>query len=303
MEHLPHTKLVRASAVAAALAVSLAGGVTVAADTGRDAASTAAKQGTSNADRRAGPEMRLSELIDMDVENADGKEVGEIRDIVVDANNGRVHYAVLEYGGFLGMGEKLFPFPLTTFRVNADGDELVLDIPEDSLRKAPGFKKDRWPDWNAGDYRKSIDSHYRSGDERIKNTRFIRGSELLDADLRAKNGDHIGEVEDVVANFGTGEIAYVVVEFDRGWFSGDKFVALPMRAFEPIREKGVFTRDFALSVDKSRLQNAPAFSRGDWPDAEAFRKNVDQYWGAGYDTPSAETKPRPVTASGKPQAR
>jgi sporulation protein YlmC with PRC-barrel domain len=293
----------RASALAAALAVCMAGGVGVAADTGRDAAASAATRGTSNPDRRAGPEMRLSKLLDMDIENADGKDVGEIRDVIVEANNGRVHYAVLEYGGFMGMGEKLFPFPLTTFRVNADGDELVLDIPADSLRKAPGFNRDRWPDWNAGDYRKSIDRHYRSGDERIKNARFIRGSELLDADLRSKDGERIGEVEDVVANIATGQVDYVVVEFEPGWFAGDKLVALPLRAFEPIREKGVFTTDLALTVDKSRLQNAPAFKRGDWPDAESFRRNVDQYWGAGYGTPSSETGPRPVTAGRQPPAR
>ena len=144
--------------------------------------------------------MRLNRLIDMDVENASGKEIGEIRDIIVDANNGRVQYAVLEYGGFLGMGEKLFPFPLSVFRTSADGGELVLDVPEDRLRKAPGFLRDKWPDWNAPDYRGTIDRYYESRSERVQNARFIRGSELLDADLRAKGGERIGEVEDVVAN-------------------------------------------------------------------------------------------------------
>ena len=236
-------------------------------------------------------ETRLSRLIDMDVENASGKEIGEIRDIIVDANNGRVQYAVLEYGGFLGMGEKLFPFPLSVFRTSADGGELVLDVPEDRLRKAPGFLRDKWPDWNEPDYRGTIDRYYESRSERVQNARFIRGSELLDADLRAKGGERIGEVEDVVANITSGQISYVVVEFDRGWFSEDKLVALPLRALNPVRERGVFTSDLVLNVDKGRLQSAPAFKRDQWPDASTFRRDVDQYWGGAYGAPSAARDP------------
>jgi sporulation protein YlmC with PRC-barrel domain len=67
-------------------------------------------------------DMRISQLIGMDVRNAEGKDLGEINDVVVDVDSGKVHYAVLGFGGFLGMGEKLFAFPLSAFQVTSDGD-------------------------------------------------------------------------------------------------------------------------------------------------------------------------------------
>ena len=59
-------------------------------------------------------EMRASKLIGSEVKNAQGENLGEIKDLVIDVNHGRVHYAILSFGGFLGMGDKLFAFPVGT---------------------------------------------------------------------------------------------------------------------------------------------------------------------------------------------
>ena len=95
----------------------------------------------------------------------------------------------------------------------------------------------------------------RAGPERA----FHPRSELLDADLRAQGGERIGEAEDVVANIASGQISYVVVEFDRGWFSEDKLVALPLRALNPVRERGVFTSDLVQRWILARLRNRQFF--------------------------------------------
>src|SRR4051812_34583815 len=55
----------------------------------------------SNA-QRASREMRASELIGKEVRNTQGENLGEIKDLIVDVNNSRIHYAVLSFGGFLG---------------------------------------------------------------------------------------------------------------------------------------------------------------------------------------------------------
>ena len=67
----------------------------------------------ADADKTAGPaktllHVRASQLICKNVENAQGDNLGEIKDLILDVNNERVFYTVLEFGGFLGMGEKLF---------------------------------------------------------------------------------------------------------------------------------------------------------------------------------------------------
>jgi sporulation protein YlmC with PRC-barrel domain len=264
-----------AIAVAATLSVSTIALAQTSPGPGTAPAPSAAP-GIEKQNRSVAPrEMRLSKLIGADVNNTSAKDIGDVRDVVIDANSGRVHYLVLEYGGFLGMGEKLFAYPMTSFRV-ADRAALVLDVSEDRLRAAPGFDRKRWPDWNS-EYRGSVDRFFGARGDAVQNARFVRGSQLLDAELRSKGGEDIGDVEDVVVDLSTGQVGYIVVEFDRGWFKSDKLVALPMRAFEPVRERGTFASDLVLSIDKSRLQDAPTFSRDDWPESGAFRRQVDRY--------------------------
>jgi sporulation protein YlmC with PRC-barrel domain len=88
-----------------------------------------------------------SEAIGTDVVDPAGKGLGDVEDIVIDDANGRVVYAVPSFGGFLGMGDKLFAIPFGALhRSPTDKDKLVLDIPKDKLEKAPGFDKKNWPD-------------------------------------------------------------------------------------------------------------------------------------------------------------
>ncbi len=79
------------------------------------------------------------------VVNADGQDLGDIEHIMLDVPSGRIAYAVLSFGGFLGMGDKLFAIPWHALILDADNKCFVLDIPKDRLEKAPGFNKDRWP--------------------------------------------------------------------------------------------------------------------------------------------------------------
>lgn len=90
-------------------------------------------------------DARASKLIGMDVRNAKDEDLGDIKDLIVDVNTGRVQYAVLSFGGFMGLGDKLFAFPVSAFKTTADRDELVLNVDKDALKGAPGFERSRWP--------------------------------------------------------------------------------------------------------------------------------------------------------------
>jgi sporulation protein YlmC with PRC-barrel domain len=81
------------------------------------------------------------------VVNAAGENLGEIEDLMVDLHNGRVAYAVLSFGGFMGIGDKLFAVPFEALKLDAEHDRFVLDIPREKLEKAPGFDKSSWPDF------------------------------------------------------------------------------------------------------------------------------------------------------------
>ena len=78
--------------------------------------------------------------------NAEGDKLGHLEELVIDLDGGRVNYAVLASGGFLGMGEKLFAIPWDLLSVDTENHEIVVDVSKEVLSKAPGFDKDNWPD-------------------------------------------------------------------------------------------------------------------------------------------------------------
>ncbi len=93
-----------------------------------------------------GPYVMSADTLEGDkVVNADGEDLGDIKDIMIDVPSGRIAYAVLSFGGFLGMGDKLFAVPWHALTLDADNKCFVLDIPRERLEQAPGFDKDHWP--------------------------------------------------------------------------------------------------------------------------------------------------------------
>ena len=81
--------------------------------------------------------------------NPKGENLGKIEDLVIEPEDGRVTFAILSFGGFLGMGEKLFAVPLQAMKTSTTDDRtFLLDIDKEKLKNAPGFDKDRWPDLN-----------------------------------------------------------------------------------------------------------------------------------------------------------
>lgn len=110
-----------------------------------------------------GPElMTAATLTGNPVVNSAGDDLGEIEDIMLDVPSGRVAYAVLSTGGFMGMGNKLFAIPWRALRLDTDNECFVLDIELDRLRDAPGFDKDHWPSMADPQWATSIHEYYHS---------------------------------------------------------------------------------------------------------------------------------------------
>lgn len=93
-----------------------------------------------------GPEvMAASTLTGNDVMNLQGENLGDIKAIMLDVPSGRVAYAVLSFGGFLGAGDKLFAVPWSALRLDTDNKCFLLEVDKERLKNAPGFDKDHWP--------------------------------------------------------------------------------------------------------------------------------------------------------------
>ena len=94
------------------------------------------------------------------VVNADGESLGEIEELMIDLETGRVAYAVLSFGGFLGIGDKLFAVPFDALKLDAEHERFVLDIPREKLEKAPGFDKSAWPDFADPRFGREVYGYY-----------------------------------------------------------------------------------------------------------------------------------------------
>ncbi len=93
-----------------------------------------------------GPEVMAADTLQGDrVVNLQGDDLGKIEDIMIDVPSGHVAYAVLSFGGIMGIGDKLFAIPWSALTLDADRECFVLDIDEQRLKNAPGFDKDHWP--------------------------------------------------------------------------------------------------------------------------------------------------------------
>lgn len=90
--------------------------------------------------------MSASTITGDKVRNHDGEKLGHLEEIVIDIGTGRVAYAVLASGGFLGLGDKYFAVPWDLLSIDSDNHEVVIDVDKAVLQDAPGFDKDDWPD-------------------------------------------------------------------------------------------------------------------------------------------------------------
>lgn len=105
--------------------------------------------------------VKGSTIIGKPVHNMHGKKVGKIEDLAIDELDGEVRYAVLSFGGILGMGEKYFAIPWEVLTLSDDHKHFLLDVDERSLEHAPGFTKDKWPDFADPGYYNPVYDFYR----------------------------------------------------------------------------------------------------------------------------------------------
>lgn len=106
--------------------------------------------------------MGADTLLGEDVYNLADEKLGDIKEFMLDMQTGEVSYAVLSFGGFLGMGEKLFAVPFTSLRLDTENRRFILDATKEQLKNAPGFDKDDWPNMADPIWIQEIDIFYRA---------------------------------------------------------------------------------------------------------------------------------------------
>lgn len=111
--------------------------------------------------RGPGPQlMGADTLIGNDVYNHLEEDLGDIKEIMLDMSTGKVAYAVLSFGSFLGLNEKLFAVPWSALTLDTINKRFTLNVEKERLKSAPGFDKDDWPDMADRNWVNDIHAYY-----------------------------------------------------------------------------------------------------------------------------------------------
>ncbi|HJU23673.1 MAG TPA: PRC-barrel domain-containing protein, partial [Casimicrobiaceae bacterium] len=232
--------------------------------------------------------IRASRLIGVDVTNPQGDDLGEIRDLLIDVHDGRIRYAVLDYGGMLNVGDNLFAVPITAFRPAADGSGFIVNIDNDKLEHAPSFNRDQWPDFNSSDYTSRVDRYYASqassGSQASNATQpghegswphasgaLWRVSRLIGKDVDNKQGDDVGQINDLVVNMRNGHVRYVLLQYDKPSSLEAERWAVPIAALD----FNSMHHDVVLNASPEQMDTSRALGNAD---VTGYPVAVEQYW-------------------------
>lgn len=106
--------------------------------------------------------INTEDVIGVSVKNNQGENLGKVEALMLDKIQGKVSYVVLSFGGFLGMGDKLFALPWSIFSYNDSDDCFVISVDKETLKNSPGFDKDHWPDMSSPSWGQTIHNYYKT---------------------------------------------------------------------------------------------------------------------------------------------
>jgi len=232
------------------------------------------------------------------VVNRDGEDLGKIEEFMIDLQDGRVAYAAISFGGFLGMGDKLFAFPWQAIQLRVHEHAFLLDIPKETLKEAEGFDKGRWPltynellrtytyygyhpywqirimeqtEVSTVGRAETTGRIVRAEPERAlgtestvgsrENPDFLSASTLKGDKVVNIAGEDLGKIEEFMLDLQNGRIAYAVLSFGGFLGMGNKLFAIPWQALQ-LR---VHEHAFTLNVSKETLERAEGFDKDNWP--------------------------------------
>ncbi len=220
---------------------------------------TATEAGSSSRQSAGMPSGRYkaSALLGQKVKNQRGEAIGEITDMALSPADARVNYAVLSFGGVLGVGDRRFAVPLNAF--TRDRDQWVLNVSEQQLESMPGFDDEHWPrraeKWPGATTQQAMEG---TGGHAGA---VVKASGFLDREVTSADGKELGEIEDLAVDLPSGRIDYVVIEHGGLLGIGEKLVAVPATDLS----QGEEDDKLVLRASAAALAKAPSFSDDSWP--------------------------------------
>lgn len=213
-------------------------------------------------DRADGSICNSSDLLRMSVQNSAGEDLGSINDFAVDSKTGRILYAVVSYGGTLGIGNKLFAVAPSALKMNDQRDAVILEVKQDDFKNNDGFDANRWPAgpdarWGKSEQGNESDS---------KDHQLVRLSSLDDLNIVNEANEKLGSIYGFAVDLNKGQIHYIAMQYGGVVGIGAKYFAIPYKAAE-IKSPDLKGRNmsFVINATKADFDDQPGFDTKAWP--------------------------------------
>lgn len=225
-----------------------------------------AKDKASTSTMRA---VRASELIGKKVTGSQGKDVGEIKDLIVNVNTGDVRYALLEFDPGFFKAEKVFAVPLKELSMDGKKSLRYMDTSRAKMEMAGVDKADWKKAVDNRSYVDGVDKNY-GFKPPAGTSRSFRASDLIGKDVNSRAGKDIGDIKELVIDMGAAKISYAVLAFDPSWTTGEKLYAFPVNAFKMEKDRD----ELMLDVDKPMLETMKQFDSKRWENLNDLRPDT-----------------------------
>jgi sporulation protein YlmC with PRC-barrel domain len=223
---------------------------------------------------------KASDIIGKDVTGTGGEDLGDVQDLAIDPDRGRVVFVVVDRK--VGGGEGNFvAVPISAFQSFA-GESLRLNASKATLERAATFSGS---EWNRLEDLRFAGEIYTTYNERpywetdttgSRALRVVKASDLIGREVTNTQDQDLGDIEELAIDTHQGHIALAVVEFGGFLGMGTNKVAVPWKSFNfPVDDEG----KLVLNINKEKLENAPTFDADDNLIDSAYVNNVYGFFG------------------------
>jgi sporulation protein YlmC with PRC-barrel domain len=232
---------------------------------------------SANAADKLGKIESAKKLIGREIQTTQGQKAGELKDLVVDLESGRVLYGIISAGGFAGIGDELTAVPTAAFTSSTDA-RLTIDADKEKLKGAPRFTKDY--ETKLGDPQFIKQAHQHFGQNMNWEGSFNnvhKASELIGMKVKNASDQNIGDVNDLGIDLPSGRVTFVVLGAGGVLGAGEKLYPMPPNAFTLASDN----KSLVSGIDKEKLTNAPQLQGNNWQQLTdaTFAARVYQHYG------------------------
>lgn len=210
---------------------------------------------------------RAGDLTGSVVKDAAGEDLGKVEDLLIEPASGSIDFAIVARGGVLGVGEDLYAVPFDALKAVHDKDgkdhHFVISADLETLKSAPAFPKDAWPQIDAA-WEQRVNEHFGRPSMRSDTPHMLaKCSDLKGMEIKGLEEEKIGDIEELILDPSAARVTYFVLGTGGFLGLGEKEYALPWSLADVASGED---DEIVISypVTEELLSRAPEYDKGDW---------------------------------------